>query len=106
MKSILQTEKECYICHAQVGLEDHHIFFGNGLRPKSERMGFKCFLCQYHHRDSKGGVHGNRKLDLKLKRECQQKFEESHSHEEFMRIIKRNYLEMEDEQEWQQKRQK
>lgn len=106
MKSILQTEKECYICHAQVGLEDHHIYFGNGLRPKSERMGFKCWLCQLHHRDSKQGVHGNRKLDLKLKRECQQKFEESHSHEEFMRIIKRNYLEMEDEQEWQQKRQK
>jgi hypothetical protein len=50
-----------------------------------------------HHRDSKQGVHGNRKLDLKLKRECQQKFEESHSHDEFMRIIKRNYLGEENE---------
>ena len=92
MKSILQTVKECYICKARVGLEDHHIYFGNGLRPKSERMGFKCWLCSYHHRDSKEGVHGNRELDKKLKRECQQKFEESHSHDEFMRIIKRNYL--------------
>jgi hypothetical protein len=55
-------------------------------------MGFKCWLCSYHHRDSKEGVHGNRELDKKLKRECQQKFEESHSHDEFMRIIKRNYL--------------
>ena len=92
MKSILQTEKECYICHCTQGLEDHHIYFGDGLRPKSERMGFKCWLCSYHHRDNKNGVHGNRELDKKLKRECQQKFEESHSHEEFMRIIKRNYL--------------
>ena len=92
MKSILQTEKECYICHATQGLEDHHIYFGDGLRPKSERMGFKCWLCSYHHRDNKGGVHGNRQLDLMLKAECQREYEKTHSRQEWMKLIKRNYL--------------
>ena len=41
---------------------------------------------------SKANAKITRELDKKLKRECQQKFEESHSHDEFMRIIKRNYL--------------
>lgn len=40
------------------------------------------------------GVHGRdgRELDLRLKRECQAKFEETHSREEFMKIFGRNYL--------------
>ena len=38
------------------------------------------------------GVHFNKKLDLKLKQDCQRKFEETHSREEFLEIIGRNYL--------------
>lgn len=38
------------------------------------------------------GVHFNKELNLKLKRECQEKFEETHSREEFMRLIGKNYL--------------
>lgn len=41
---------------------------------------------------SNEGVHFNRELDLKLKRECLAKFEETHSREEFMKIIGKNYL--------------
>lgn len=92
MKSILSTEKRCYLCGSTVNIEDHHIYFGNGLRNKSERHGFKCFLCDFHHRDQKHGVHGNRQIDLQLKQICQREFEKTHSHEEFMKIIKRNYL--------------
>jgi hypothetical protein len=54
-------------------------------------------LCSYHHRDSKEGVHGNRKLDLKLKIECQEKFEETNSHEDFMKIIKRDYVHLKED---------
>lgn len=92
MKSIIQKEKECFICGSTLNLEEHHIYFGNGLREKSERHGFKCFLCQYHHRDSKGGVHGNRQIDLMLKRVCQKEYEKTHSRQEWMKLIKRNYL--------------
>ena len=99
MKSILQEEKRCYFCGSTVGLEEHHIYFGVGLRPISERNGLKCWLCGYHHRNTKYGVHGNRKLDLKLKETCQSKYEETHSREEWMKLIKRNYLEDNDEAE-------
>lgn len=41
-----------------------------------------------------GGVHGRdgHALDLRLKQDCQRRFEEAHSREEFMAIIGRNYL--------------
>jgi hypothetical protein len=52
----------------------------------------KVWLCQFHHRDNKQGVHGNRELDLKLKRKAQEVFEAKHGHEKFMKIFGRNYL--------------
>lgn len=46
------------------------------------------------------GVHGRdgHKVDLRLKQDCQRKFEETHTREEFMAIIGRNYLSDEAEQ--------
>ena len=41
---------------------------------------------------SDSGVHFNRALDLALKVECQRKFEETHTREEFMKLIGKNYL--------------
>lgn len=75
----------------------HHVFGGNGRRSISEKYGFIVPLTNDEHNMSNTGVHFNRELDLMLKRDCQKKFEESHSHEEFMRIIKRNYLGEENE---------
>ena len=90
-KSIIQTEKRCYLCGSTV-VEDHHVFFGKGLRPVSERFGLKVFLCPYHHRDQKHGAHGSREVDLFLKREVQKAFEKQYGHKRFMEIIGRNYL--------------
>ena len=92
MKSILQTEKECYICGSPY-VEEHHIFYGTSNRKNSERTGLKVYLCPYHHR-GQGGVHhaGNKSLDLELKRIAQRKFEETHTREEFMRIFGQNYI--------------
>ena len=91
MKSILQNVKRCYICGSTVGLEEHHIYFGS-RRSASTRNGFTCWLCGYHHRDTKNGVHGNRTLDLQLKKACQRQYEKTHSRADFMKIIGRNYL--------------
>jgi len=91
-KSIMQDERECFVCHSKGWLERHHLFFGPALRTISERMGLVIWLCEYHHRDNKHGVHGNRKLDLELKRMAQRKYEETHSREEWMEKIGRNYL--------------
>ncbi len=93
-KSILQTDKECFICHTERNLHFHHIYFGTGRREISDKNGFTCYLC-YEHHEGTFGVHGKfgREIDLFLKRECQKKFEKSKSREEFMRLIGRNYCE-------------
>ena len=90
-KSILQTEKECYITGSTINLHEHHIYAG-GNRKISEKYGFKVWLRADWHNMSDYGVHFNRDLDLHLKQECQRKFEETHSREEFMRLIGKNYL--------------
>lgn len=91
-KSIMQTEKRCYVCGTTYDLHEHHIFYGTANRKQSEKHGFKVYLCGNHHNLSNEGVHFNHDLDLRLKRECQTKFEKTHSRDEFMRIIGKNYL--------------
>ena len=104
MKSIIQDTKECYICRIEAiirgytgelsdqGLHNHHIFFGTANKPISERLGLKVYLCLGHHEDHKRGVHHNRKLNLMLREMAQRKFEESHTHEEFVNEFGENWL--------------
>lgn len=93
-KSILQTEKECYITGSTFNLHRHHIYFGNPRRQISEDNGFWVWLTGALHNQSNDGVHGKngQALNLKLKQDCQRKFEETHSREEFMKLIGKNYL--------------
>ena len=93
MKSILQSEKECYITGSRYCLERHHIYFGRN-RKVSEANGFWVWLVKEFHTGTNFAVHGRdgNELDMRLKRECQAKFEESHSRSEFMALIGRNYL--------------
>ena len=92
MKSILQDEKQCFQTHRTDGLKEHHIYFGNGLREISEKNGFKVWLSSDWHQDHRIGVHHNREFDLYLKRKCQEKYEETHSRDEFMKLIGTNYI--------------
>lgn len=93
MKSILQSEKVCYLTGSTYNLHRHHIYAGS-RRPVSEREGFWVWLTGYYHNQSNAGVHGKdgHELDWKLKQDCQRKYEETHSREEFMRLIGKNYL--------------
>lgn len=94
MKSIIQNKKQCFICYKPNGLHDHHIYFGVGRRRISEKHGFKVWLCPEHHQGT-FGVHGCRghKLDVFLKQTCQRKYEETHSRDDFIKLIGRNYIE-------------
>ena len=38
------------------------------------------------------GIHFNKDVDMEVKRECQRRYEENHTREEFMELIGRNYL--------------
>lgn len=92
MQSILQNERECYLTGSTGALHKHHIYFGNPNRKISEQNGFWVYLKPELHNMSKMGVHFNHELDMKLKRECQAKFEKTHTRDEFMMLIGRNYL--------------
>lgn len=91
-KSILQTEKECFVCKTTSNLQEHHVFYGTANRKQSEKYGMKVWLCQPHHTGTKG-VHFDKELDEKLKQFAQEQFEkEVASRHDFRKIFGRNYL--------------
>lgn len=95
MNSVLQTEKECWVCKREYFLEEHHIYYGYSSknRANSEKLGLKVWLCLDHHRDSKVGVHFNKALDLRLKQMAQAYYEANiDSRESFIQTFGRNYL--------------
>lgn len=93
MKSVLQSEKECWVCHTTYNLHDHHVIYGRANRKLSEEYGLKVWLCAEHHNMGNYCVHKDRELNLKLRRLAQEYFEEHYgTREDFMRIFGENYL--------------
>lgn len=92
MRSILQDEDRCYLCGSTDWTETHHIYGGNPNRRISEENGFKVRLCHWCHNEPPHGVHHNKQMDLWLRQRCQEKYEETHSREEFIKLIGKNYL--------------
>lgn len=90
-KSILQADlTKCYIC-GRPKEAIHEIFFGAN-RQTSIKNGFYVALCAHCHNFSDTAVHFNREADLRLKRACQAEYEKTHSREEFIKLIGKNYL--------------
>lgn len=97
--SVLQgKEKCCYITGSDWNLHKHHIYFGSCMRDISDKHGFWVWLVPEYHNTSDEGVHckNGHALNMRLKQECQDAFEKEHSREEFMKIVGRNYLELEE----------
>lgn len=98
MKSIVQQEKECFLCRRLynrenvINLQEHHCIHGTANRTLSEKYGLKVFLCIYHHTQGLGAVHKNRDYDLIVIKEAQRKFEKKYGHDKFMEVFKKNYL--------------
>ena len=92
MKSIMSSERVCYVCGSPDVVE-HHIFFGTANRTLSDKYGCTVYLCPPHHTGSEG-VHFRKELDLKLKRLCQERWEEVNNgtHDDFRRVFGKNYL--------------
>ena len=91
-KSIMQTQKKCFITGSTEGLNKHHIFKGP-LRKAAEKYGCWVWLRYDWHNGASYGVHFNAQLDRDLKRLCQREFEKLHGHEKFMEVFGKNYLE-------------
>ena len=92
MKSIIQENKECWVCGTTQDIHEHHIIYGTANRRLSEKYGLKVWLCAKHHNMSKDGVHQNRELDLRLKQLAQKRFEEEYPNEDFLKVFGRNFL--------------
>ena len=92
MKSIIQTEKQCFVCGTTFNLHDHHIIYGTANRKQSEKYGLKVWLCCEHHVGNTG-VHNNRDLDMHLKKLAQEHFEARYgARNEFRRVFGKSYL--------------
>lgn len=106
-KSILQhKDGRCYLCVLLEGnsrvypiTHKHHIY-GGPLRSISEAEGFTVDLCVRHHEFAKEAVHENHENLRLLQRICQRKYEETHTRQQFMDLIGRNYLEDEENEKY------
>ena len=90
MESIIQTDKECFMCHTTQGLELHHCLYGS-RHKLADKYGLTIWLCHQHHTGDKG-VHFNKALDTQIKQIAQREFEDTYGHDEFMKIFGKNYL--------------
>ena len=90
MKSIVQSNKECFICKTTMNLQKHHVF-GGANRDLSEKYGLWVWLCVPHHTGSNEAVHLNRKTELLLKKYAQVRFERKHTREEFIKIFGKSW---------------
>ena len=87
-------DKRCFVTGRENGLQKHHIFHGSGKREISDRNGFWCYLVPEKHLAGLGGLHANpgNGLDRALKCICQREYEKTHTREEFIDLIGKNYI--------------
>lgn len=92
-KSILQKDKECYLCRRFYnlrtvrGLEEHHILYGRGRRELSEQYGLKVWLCHMHHNEAPLGVHFDAKTRKLLEQAAQFAFDNLHGPGSFAEVF-------------------
>lgn len=83
-----RSEGMCQVC-GRMGTEMHHCCSGGGKRKQHESVESIVLLCMECHRGTRG-VHGRdgRQLDLKLKRQVQERYEEQgYSETEIRRMM-------------------
>lgn len=99
-KSILhKKDGTCYLCRKLQQdfrihriVHEHHIY-GGPNRPVSEAHGFKVYLCPEHHEFGKEAAHSNQEMMRIMQQDCQREYEKTHTRDEFMELIGRNFLE-------------
>lgn len=91
MHSIIEGDRpgRCYVCQKYGITQRHHMIHGS-RRKAADREGLTCHLClECHHK-----VHnGDAQLDLTLKKIAQMAYERTHTREEWMQLMGKNYSE-------------
>ena len=86
--SILTDDlKHCAICKKEQ--VDIHEIYGGCNRKVSMQNGFCIPLCREHHRTATI----NNSFSLQLKQLCQREYEKTHTRQEWLGLIGKNYLE-------------
>ena len=85
MHSIMQCNKECYICGSTNWLELHHVFNASN-RNHSTKYGLVVYLCHWCHNEPPNGVHHNAERMRWLKAEGQKAFIKQYPNLDFMKI--------------------
>lgn len=83
----MQAEKECFITGARQNLDKHHIYHGPRRKAADE---YGCWVWLRH--DIHMMLHSKGLYDDDLKAVCQYRFEQIYSHEEFMKVFGKNYI--------------
>lgn len=89
--SIMQTEKACFITGSTTGLHKHHCY-GAGRRKAADDWGCWVWLRYDWHNGASYGAHFNRDLDIRLKQQCQERFEKLYGHEKFMEVFGKSWI--------------
>lgn len=91
-KSIVQSDKVCYITGDEYNLHKHHVFGGSNRR-KSERLGLWIYLRADWHNMEKYGIHNDAKLNREIKAKVQKIAMEHYdwTTEDFIREFGKNY---------------
>lgn len=90
--SILQEEKECFLCGKRTGVKiDKHEAFGGANRQKSIEWGLVYYLCRDCHKKADVDISTKKYLHAYARG----KFIKKYSKEEFLNEFGKNYLKLE-----------
>lgn len=91
MESLFNKREDgCFIC-GRHPTELHHIFTAS-RRPLADEDGLTVYLCHKCHNEPGYSAHYNKELRGYLQAMAQVKYEETHTHEEFMERYGKNYI--------------
>lgn len=92
-KSIIDNEKECFICRTTKDLDKHHVFRGESKRSFAEKDGCWVWLCQNHHTLTNEALHNNTPFRRTLEKYAQYIWENTYgTREEFIRRYGKSFL--------------
>lgn len=83
-------EDGCLIC-GKHPVEVHHILPGC-RRKNSDDLDLMVYLCHEHHNEPGFSAHYDKGFADTLKAMAQRKYEKTHTHEEWMEVVGKNYL--------------
>lgn len=89
MKSVINNKHECYLCGGTLNLDIHHCLFGTANRKKCDEDKLVVTLCHRCHQD----IHNQNTWEKRaLQKIAQEKYEEKHTRDEFIKRYGKSYL--------------